>query len=458
MNKLFIFIMFIFNLNLVFFIPLFAQTEWTKYYQNPVLTKSDILLDWDYFAAADPCVIKDVDTLKMWYTGSGAILPDTTIAVRIGYAYSIDGINWIKYDDNPVLLPSPGEWDSLGIETVTVLKDMSMPENERYRMWYTGSGDPIDGLYQIGYAYSSDGIHWTKHPSNPVLTNGDVSSWENGGPEGPTVIKDGDTLKMWYAAIDTIPDNQPTDYHINIGYAWSLDGVQWVKYPDNPIINTGDYGDWEFAYIQDPCVIKKNNLYYMWYAGFSDYDVGGAQIGYAYSTDGINWVQSDNNPIFSHGSAGSWDANTASFPAVVWEDSTIYMWYTGIDIYPLPEWPAPYFWDIGYAISHQNPTNIIKEDVNIPSRFKLMPNYPNPFNSNTTIEYFLPFSTNVEITIYNISGENILILINEEQSKGYKTVSWNGKNKNGREVSSGLYVYKLKALDNIYAKKMLLLK
>ena len=457
MKKLF-FITLISLLNLICYTILFSQTEWEKYPQNPVLLKSNVILDWDYFAAADPCVISDGDTLKIWYTGAGTVHPDTTIAVRIGYAYSLDGINWIKHSENPVLSPTPGAWDGLGIETVTVIKDTSTLINERYRMWYAGSDDPICGLYQIGYAYSSDGIHWTKYSGNPVLTNGNASSWENAGPEGPTVIKDGDTLKMWYAALDTIPDNQPTDFHLNIGYAWSIDGVQWEKYPDNPILTTGNFSSWEFAYIQDPCVIKNNDLYHMWYSGFSDYDVGGAQIGYAYSIDGINWTKSEVNPVLTKGEPGSWDANTASFPGIIWDSSTIHMWYTGIDIFPLPEWPEPYYWDIGYAISNLDSTYVIENNIIHLKEIVLNQNYPNPFNPVTEISFNNQVDGNIELSIFNIKGQKIKTLLNSSVTKGDHSVKWSGDDETGKSVSSGIYFYQLKTDNYSSIKKCLLLK
>jgi len=435
------------------FCNLSAQTEWTKYAGNPVIQKGTYP-EWDMLCAADPCIIRDRDTLKMWYTGSGTIPSDTTVKVRIGYAYSLDGINWTKYSENPVLVPTPGEWDSLGLETVTVLKDTTAPDYERYRMWYAGSGDPVNGLYQIGYAYSPDGIHWTKYPNNPVLSRGPDSSWENAGPEGPTVIKDGDTLKMWYAGLDTIPDGQPTDYHLNIGYAWSLDGINWIKYHDNPVLLVGDWNSWEFAYIQDPFVIKIDNKYHMWYAGTHDYEVGGFQVGYAYSLDGINWVKSNSNPVLQKGATGSWDANTASFPSVILCDSLLYMWYTGIDTFPLPPWPEPYHWDIGYATA---PIGI--EEVQSPKfRVPDLEIYPNPFVHSSVIRYLIAKESYIELKVYNITGQLVKTLVDKQQKARTYIVHWDRRNNKSKPIPSGVYFVKLKADGFLQTKKILLLR
>ncbi len=332
----------------------FAQTEWTKQGTAPVLTKSGASVGWDIFAAADPSVIKDGDTLKIWYSAGGIVPGDTTAQVRIGLAWSLDGINWTKHANNPVFIPTQGTWDALGAETVTILKDSTAPAAERYRMWYAGSSDsgPL-GLYSLGYAFSADGINWIKHPANPVLVAGSSSSWENAGPEGPTVIKDGDTLKMWYMGLDTVFDGQTTDFHGSIGYAWSLDGVNWTKHQNNPVL-TVDSGTWDAANIQDPFVMKIGNIYHLWYSGFPEWIDGATinglvQIGYAQSLDGINWTKSTKNPVLPRGPTGAWDNGVAGFPTIIQDGSLLRMWYTGLDTVSIPPWPTPYFWDIGYA-------------------------------------------------------------------------------------------------------------
>ena len=348
---------------IAFFIVIFFlcgyvdDNGWDKYSENPVLSKSNEIfgdrVDWDYFCAADCSVLKDGDTYKMWYTGSGQIDDDYEIKVRIGYAYSSDGINWTKYEHNPVLGPTLGGWDYGGIETVSVLLDIEAPETERYKMWYGGVFNET-GLYKFGYAYSSDGIHWMKYEGNPILEAGPADSWESGSPEGPTVIKDDGIFKMWYGAVDTEPNGQETDYRSNIGYAWSIDGKTWEKYPDNPVLMTGDWGSWDAVVIQDPFVMKINETYYMWYSGFpewiEDTDMTGIyQIGLAYSLDGINWIKSNKNPVLTDGSDGSWDDAMVGFPSIILENDTLHMYYTGLNLLILPEFPQPYHWDIGYA-------------------------------------------------------------------------------------------------------------
>jgi hypothetical protein len=81
----------------------------------------------------------------------------------------------------------------------------------------------------------------------------------------------------------------------------------------------------------------------------------------------------------------------------------------------------------------------------LPVEFYLEQNYPNPFNANTKIHYELAQDSDVTVKIFNLFGNEIITLINEEQSAGNKMVTWNAFDKNGSAVSSGEYFCQLKA-------------
>jgi len=95
---------------------------------------------------------------------------------------------------------------------------------------------------------------------------------------------------------------------------------------------------------------------------------------------------------------------------------------------------------------------------NAPENFVLLPNYPNPFNPDTYIEYALPSNCQVTLVIYNILGQRIRTLINSHQTAGFKSVRWNGEDDSGNKVSAGVYFYSIKADNFSQTKKMLLLK
>ena len=106
-----------------------------------------------------------------------------------------------------------------------------------------------------------------------------------------------------------------------------------------------------------------------------------------------------------------------------------------------------------------NPTSVEephkKGHVN---NFHLDQNFPNPFNAETIIEYVLPENSQIDLSVYNILGGHVRTLIHQYQGAGHKKTTWDGKDQAGREVSSGVYFYRLETDRFIEVKKMLLLR
>jgi len=100
----------------------------------------------------------------------------------------------------------------------------------------------------------------------------------------------------------------------------------------------------------------------------------------------------------------------------------------------------------------------VDNNTNVPSGFCLSQNYPNPFNLETTIVYSLNKPGHVKLTIYNIQGEKIVSLVDEFKQLGFNQIGWNGRDKRGNMVSSGIYIYRLSVAGKSISKKMFLLK
>ena len=97
-------------------------------------------------------------------------------------------------------------------------------------------------------------------------------------------------------------------------------------------------------------------------------------------------------------------------------------------------------------------------DETVPVTIENVSNYPNPFNPTTTIEFTLTRPSVVNISIFNINGEEVKTFKNKSYQSGINTIHWDGKNVKKQEVSSGLYLYKILTERNIKSGKMLLLK
>ena len=89
----------------------------------------------------------------------------------------------------------------------------------------------------------------------------------------------------------------------------------------------------------------------------------------------------------------------------------------------------------------------------VPEVFGLAQNYPNPFNAGTTIRYQLPRPAKVNIVLYNIRGQKVATLVNEEKAPGYYTYRWDA-----RSLSSGIYFYRMTAGDYSAVRKLVLIK
>jgi hypothetical protein len=95
----------------------------------------------------------------------------------------------------------------------------------------------------------------------------------------------------------------------------------------------------------------------------------------------------------------------------------------------------------------------VEDEVSVPHEYALKQNYPNPFNPTTTIEYSLPDAGIVKVTIYNVLGQEISILVNQFKTQGVHKITFDAKN-----LPSGIYFYKMESNNFVQTKKLILLK
>ncbi len=145
-------------------------------YPQPVLTK--LSGGWENSGPTNPGVIFENNEYKMWYVAAG-----NGSSWKVGYATSSDGTTWVRYQNNPLTIPTLG---FIGGPTVLKL-------NETYHMWYhTGSGQNTD----IYHVVSTDGISWSCDGNCSVLHMGD--SFDSQGITAPSILKQDSKLYMWY--------------------------------------------------------------------------------------------------------------------------------------------------------------------------------------------------------------------------------------------------------------------
>jgi hypothetical protein len=96
--------------------------------------------------------------------------------------------------------------------------------------------------------------------------------------------------------------------------------------------------------------------------------------------------------------------------------------------------------------------------LGLPQMFTLHQNYPNPFNNTTTFRYILAQRRNVSLTIYDLNGNLIKTLVNQTIQAGTHHVHWDGKDKNGKYIGSGVYLYRLHSGNWSTSRKFVLIK
>ena len=219
--------------------------------------------------------------------------------------------DWVDHPDNPIIGPGdPGSWGAGGHSAGTVVFDGSI-----YHMWLEGYDDGAS-LADIGHATSPDGVNWTMDPANPVLTRGEPGEWDDQFVYGSAVTHDGEQFRMWYSGGD--------GSYERVGYATSPDGTVWTKHAGNPVMDVGPAGSWTDRIVRPGTVINDGDIFKMWFFG----GMSTLQIGFASSSDGINWDQRS-DPVLSPGAfPGAWDPLVAN-PWVVFDGYTYHMWYVG---------------------------------------------------------------------------------------------------------------------------------
>ena len=103
-------------------------------------------------------------------------------------------------------------------------------------------------------------------------------------------------------------------------------------------------------------------------------------------------------------------------------------------------------------------TAVAEAEGVVPAEFALAQNFPNPFNASTTIAFQLAFASQVELAVYNISGQRVRTLISGSLPVGHHRLQWDGRNDRGEPAASGAYLYQLSASDFVATRQLMLLK
>jgi predicted GH43/DUF377 family glycosyl hydrolase len=289
--------------------PVWSQIHWHRYSSNPVFAASpsgnpnSLLIP---YYALGPAVLWDPE--KQLYQAWFESLPITAVKYSFSQAISFDGLLWYYCSVSPVL-----ECDQKGFDSEALRGPCVVRNGREYHMYYSGLAGKA---YAIGFARSEDGIHWKKLEENPILKPGPPGSWDHAGVLYCKVVRVYGTWFMWYSGRDGSTSR--------IGLATSPDGITWRKHPSNPVLDVGPAGAWDARYVEAPGVAFVNGVYYMLYTGRPEFSQ--QQIGLATSVDGIEWKKYPGNPVLA--GAPGWEGSNVGVSSLIARGDTFHLWYS----------------------------------------------------------------------------------------------------------------------------------
>lgn len=271
------------------------------------------------WTAADPSVIRDGDTLRMYYS---SYILDTNEKLVIAGVKSVDGINWIPAKkgsgESIVLDANPGQWDN-HLEAVSVIQD-----GNGLSMYYCGYaveaevGGTIIAEGQIGLAKSTNKVNFARNENAPVLHMGTTNQKDANALFSPTVLKEGNTYYMLYVGYCI---EQCSPAFIGVLGATSTDGVNWTKRQE-PVIAGVDFNFSWAEVIKEPSIVKgPDNIYYLFISGDES-------IGVARSSNIFGPYEVYLEPIIKK--EFSWESTSVIAPTVLIENGRARMWYMGV--------------------------------------------------------------------------------------------------------------------------------
>jgi hypothetical protein len=174
--------------------------------------------------------------------------------------------------------------------------------------------------------------------------------------------------------------------------------------------------------------------------------ISGTALSSAGAVSVQSWVEFDVTPVITGNGSFSFGLKSTTSDVV---------YYISKEGSNKPELVIQIISEASAAPRHTDPP---LDEVTAPEKFALHHNYPNPFNPETRIDYDLPQSAFVRLSVYNVLGQEVLVLVEREHEAGSHTVIWDGRNAEGWQLGTGIYIYRLQTGAYSTSRKMLMVQ
>lgn len=274
-------------------------------------------------------------------------------------------------------------------------------------------------------------------PGDPLPNPNDVTVWINNGINTYSTHPD---MNGVYSISGIVPGDyqiaavcngylsSPSEYHVTINMDLVGAGYGFYLNQQHCLID---------GHIQDVSLPLPGNYYV--HAGTDTYPAGYHIFSNAIDQGTGNWG--------FYLCDGTWTLYPPDIPGYDSPDSIVLV---------IGEQPDNYHTvNFVYSIISGTPVDY---ETTLPREYILNQNHPNPFNAGTAISFELPERADLNITVYNILGQPVAVIAQGSFPAGSHTIEWNGKSENGSELSSGIYFYRMTAGQNVFVKKMVILK
>ncbi|GAG88744.1 unnamed protein product, partial [marine sediment metagenome] len=290
------------------------------------------------------------------------------------------GINWQESSHNPIQ-----QYDMMTTTTPFVL----WLGDSTYQLWY-GYGTPTF----LDFSVYMQNFICEAEPVNIIVASSEA-------------------LKVMEAS--KAIDNDPATFWSSVGHIGSAVHTEWIY------LNTGESKNINQV-VLTPRAVSGSAMCFP------------VDFKFQTSDDGTLWTDISGQSYTNYDCADTLDQEFTFSSSVIAQYIRLFATKLSADSY------GNYYCQIAEMNVIDTVSSVGIETARVPDESYFFENFPNPFNLSTTIRYTLPEESKICLSIYNVLGKQVAVLVNEVQSDGTYQVEWNGVNENGESVAGGLYI------------------